>query len=86
MSLFRVVVAATPVLFLSSVHVVINLTFTCHVFNAMFVVLSCHLVDVPGSLPRVENATFRGHVLRHRGILLARAMAVLPWLGGPVLG
>ena len=54
----------TPVIFLSSVHVFINLIFTCHVFNAMFVVLSCHLVDVQGSLPRVENATFRGRASR----------------------
>ena len=45
--------------------------------------LSWHLVDVRGSLPRVENATFRGHVLRHRDIPLARAMVVSPWLGGP---
>ena len=73
----------TPVLFFSSVHVFINLIFTWHVFNVMFVVLSCYLVDVQGSLPRVENVTFRGHVLRHRDIPLARAMVVSPWLGGP---
>ena len=30
---------------------VINPNITSHAFNVMFVVLSCHLVDVQGSLP-----------------------------------
>ena len=34
------------------------------------------------SVSRVENLTFRGHVLQHRDIPLARAIAVSPWLDG----
>ena len=45
--------------------------------NVMFVVLSCHSIEVQGSLPRFEILTFCGHVLRHRDILLARAIVVL---------
>ena len=62
---------------------VLNPSGSGHVFNAMFVVLSCHSIEVQGSFPRFENLAFRGHVLRHRDILLARAVAVSPWLGGP---
>ena len=51
--------------------------------NAMFVVLSCHSIEVQGSLSRIEIVTFCGHVIRHRDILLARAVVVSSWPGGP---
>ena len=53
------------------------------ILGVTFLVLSCHSIEVQGSLPRFKNLTFRGHVLRHHDILLARAIAVSPWLGGP---
>ena len=36
-----------------------------------------------GALPRFGVMAFRGHVLRHRDIPLARAIAVSQWLSGP---
>ena len=51
-------------------------------FNVMPVVLSCHLIEVQGSLPRVEFLTFRGYIFRTCDIPLARAVVVSPWLCG----
>ena len=53
------------------------------VVHFLLVVLSCYSIEFRDSLPRFKKLTFRGHVLRHRDIPLAREIAVSPWLGGP---
>ena len=63
-------------------QLVFNSKVTCHVFTAMPVVLSSYSIEIVGSLPRVKSSTFRGHVLWHRDIPLARGIVVSPWLVG----
>ena len=55
-------------------------------FNVMLAVLSCHSIEIIGSLPRVEILTFRGYVIRSHCSAIAFGLGPSLALGSTCAG